>query len=816
MKYPLILIALLFLAAPGAAAQEAYVPNEILVTLEQGTTLSQHFNPAKEIVPGVYKAELVDESIASAMIRLRNQPGVRHVQPNYIYSASAFIPNDPLYAFQWHFETINVSDAWETDVTDPDYGGDPGVVVAVLDTGVAFEDYSEFSQAPDLAGTRFVPGHDFVNGDAHPNDDNGHGTHMTGTIAQTTNNSVGMAGLAFHTTIMPVKVLDEAGHGTTEQIIAGIDFAITNDADILNMSFGAAGDGDLAYEEALDAAAAAGLVMVAAAGNAGADQLQFPANYDSVIGVTAIRYDETRPSYANYGSGLSLSAPGGDTNVDQNEDGTADGILQQSFTDFGQSNPDPTSFANILASGTSSATAHVSGAAALLLAAGTPAEAIQNILESTAKDLGAEGYDTQYGNGLLDIGAAITFVLGDEDAPNTTLSTSLEANGSNNYFLVAPKISLTALDVDSGIANTYFRWDDEEYTAYLEPFTPPEGTHELSFYSTDVAGNNETANQAEFTLDTRRVVTGANQGGGPQVRVFSSNGTLTTSFFAYAEYFRGGVNVAVGDVDGDGNDEIVTAPGPGGGPHIRVFSLAGNFERDFFAYDSGFRGGVNLAVGNVDGGKAEIVTAPMAGGGPNVRIFGFRDGSFLPTTENFMAYDANFRGGVNLAIIDLEGNGLGEIVTAPASNGGPQVRIFGFRDGVFVPVILGMMAYNENFRGGVTLTGGDVDGDGRDEIITGVASSGGPQVRIFGRQPDETVQLEHPGFMAFSPDFRGGINLTSADYQADGIDEIVVAVRNDGSPILRYFNRNGDTIYAEWQSYAESFKKGFNVASPAR
>ncbi|MBU1890713.1 S8 family serine peptidase [Patescibacteria group bacterium] len=824
-KYTILLASVVFileLAQPILAAPPAYVKGEVLVQFSpspqaSSTAITSRFNvsSAKQLTSSAqpfYKLSLAEhESVEQAISRFNQDSTVINVQPNYIYRTTAFSPNDALYSYQWNFEQINVASAWEYDTDEPLYGGDEDIMVAVLDTGVAYEDYGDYTQAPDMSETNFTAGYDYVNSDSHPNDDNGHGTHMAGTIAQTTNNALASAGIAFNTTIMPIKVLAGNGEGTSDVIIQGIQYAMDNGADVINMSFSSSENNDQAYSAIVAEASDQGIIMVAAAGNSGGSSLQYPASDDHVIGVGATRYDETRPDYSNYGAGISLVAPGGDIDVDQNNDGAPDGIPQQSFTGMASGPLDFGEFDNIWVEGTSSSAAHVSGAVALLLAHGVPAEGILEVLQSTAQDLGSTGYDNLTGYGLLDLEAAFNLVSDDSTAPITTLTTDRSADASNNYFLDEPLITLTSEDESSDIASINYRWGDDDYTQYADPFVPPEGTQTLSFYSVDVAGNSEAVQQVEYTLDTRRVVVGANTGGGPHVRVFSSAGINTANFFAYAETFRGGVNVAMGDVDGDGREEIVTAPGPGGGPHIRVFSLNGTYEKDFFAYSSNFHGGVNLAVGDLDGGKAEIVTVPMSSGGPNVRVFGYRSGEYEPTTENFMAYADSFRGGVSVTVADLEGDGIGEIVTAPLSNGGPQLRVFGYRSGVFRPVILGLMAYADSFRGGVTLASGDVDGDGKDEIITGIASAGGPHIRIFGRQPNQAIELEHPGFMAFAPGFRGGTSVATVDYQSDGIDEIVVAVRDDGNPLVRYFNRDGTQLFLEYLVYDTTFKNGLNL-----
>ena len=328
---------------------------------------------------------------------------VEYVEPNY-RRALAWSPDDPLYSSQWHFDQVNAADAW-----DIRQGATPDVVVAVLDTGVAFETYGPYVQAPDLAGTSFVPGWDFVNGDAHPNDDHGHGTHVTGTIAQATDNGLGVAGLAFGASIMPVKVLDSSGSGTVAMVADGIYYAVDNGAHVINMSL--SGSGTTQTEaDALAYALSKGVTVVCAAGNdyASGNEPQYPAAYDSTIAVGAVRYDATRAWYSNTGDYLDLVAPGGDLGVDQNLDGNPDGVRQQTFSG-GYGN-----FSYAFYQGTSMACPHVSAAAALLLAENRSLDpdAVLSVLTSTAADLGVPGWDAQYGHGLLDLSAALGEVAG--------------------------------------------------------------------------------------------------------------------------------------------------------------------------------------------------------------------------------------------------------------------------------------------------------------------------------------------------------------------------------------------------------------------
>jgi serine protease len=338
-----------------------------------------------------------------------NEPLVEYAELNH-YAKLSFVPDDTFYQHQWNLNDpisggIGAEAAWDIQ------RGDPNVIVAVLDTGVAYEDIGRFKQAPDLAATLFVPGYDFVNDDAHPNDDHGHGTHVAGTVAQNTNNGIGVAGVAFGCSIMPVKVVSGKGRGSYFDIVDGTYFAVNHGAKVINLSLG--GDQDsITLKNAVAYAYSKGVTVVCAAGNEFLEGSppSYPAAYDDYcVAVGATRYDETRAYYSNAGSYIDLVAPGGDLLVDQNGDGYGDGIVQQTFS------LDPREFAYWFFQGTSMAAPHVSGAAALLISNGVTEPArVRQALESTAKDLGPTGWDEQYGWGLIDIGAALRYrVAGD-------------------------------------------------------------------------------------------------------------------------------------------------------------------------------------------------------------------------------------------------------------------------------------------------------------------------------------------------------------------------------------------------------------------
>jgi hypothetical protein len=261
--------------------------------------------------------------------------------------------------------------------------------------------------------------------------------------------------------------------------------------------------------------------------------------------------------------------------------------------------------------------------------------------------------------------------------------------------------------------------------------------------------------------DTDRIVTGADAGGGPHVRVFTSNFDPTGVEFMAYDNFSGGVRVAVCNF-GDAGWHIVTAPGPGGGPHVRTFSADGSPDGGgFMAYDPGFTGGVYVGCGDVDPNNPgdEIITGAGAGGGPHVKVFS-KDGAVL---GQFFAYGADFHGGVRVA-------GTGNyIVTGAGPGGGPHVRIFNEGGGE----VGGFMAYAPSFTGGVYVGGGNVAGDGAPEVITGAGDPGGAHVRVFNLDGGELS-----GFYAFQTSSDHGARVAGAHVPGGA----VVAGSGTGSP----------------------------------
>ncbi len=324
--------------------------------------------------------------VVEAVEALRATGRYAWVEPDYVRSAAV---NDPYRPYQWNLDAVGAESAWATSTG-------AGVVVAVIDTGVS-------SGSLDGIGA-MRSGYDFVNSDSDPKDDNGHGTHVAGTIAQATDNAKGVAGLAYGATIMPVKVLDRSGSGYTSWVVSGINYAVSNGAKVINLSLGSS---TYSTTEATAVANAwsSGVFVAAASGNAGASSVEYPGAYAGAVAVGATRYGNSLASYSNRGTALDLVAPGGDTSRDDNGDGYADGILQETFS--------RSTWSYYFYQGTSMATPHVAAAAALLMAVGATNSQAESALTSTALDLGSAGWDSSYGYGLIQPASALAAFLAD-------------------------------------------------------------------------------------------------------------------------------------------------------------------------------------------------------------------------------------------------------------------------------------------------------------------------------------------------------------------------------------------------------------------
>ena len=260
-----------------------------------------------------------------------------------------------------------------------------------------------------------------------------------------------------------------------------------------------------------------------------------------------------------------------------------------------------------------------------------------------------------------------------------------------------------------------------------------------------------------------------------------ANGQIISSFNPYPQ-FQGAIHVGAGDFEGNGKNSIVTAPGIGGGPHIMVIDpLTGAVKSSFFAYNTNFRGGVVVSVGDINGdGIVDIVTGAGPGGGPNVRVF---DGTNNQLILDFMAYAPTFMGGVSIALGDVNGDGRLDIITGAGAGGAPHVKAF---DAISGKELLSFMAYDSSFLGGVFVAAGDLNSNGSTQIVTGTGFGGAAHVKIF----ESRTLAELNSFYAYDAAFIGGVRVGLTDRNNDGIKDIATGAGPTGGPHVKIFDSN--------------------------
>ncbi len=277
--------------------------------------------------------------------------------------------------------------------------------------------------------------------------------------------------------------------------------------------------------------------------------------------------------------------------------------------------------------------------------------------------------------------------------------------------------------------------------------------------------------------DDAEIVVGTGPGLAPQVRIFNRTGKAVSQFFAYDTRLRNGVNVATCDVNGDGYKEIITSQGRGGWPLVKIFTSRGQvINNGFRVLDGKFTGGVNISCGDIDGnGASDIVIAAGQGGGSQVMVYTSAGRAMV----NFFAYAKSFRGGIRVTTADIDSDGRDEIIAGPEV-GAPHIQIFKVRANSIARLSPGFYSFNKTYRGGVSVAGVDINGDGNKEIVVGVGSQAQPLVKIYDLKEKLLTQ-----FYAFPVTFTGGVNVAGGDVDNDGTDELVVTPRSAGGPQVR-------------------------------
>ena len=621
----------------------------------------------------------------------------------------------------WYLDQMSLPEAWNRET------GDEQTVVAVLDAGFDL-DHEDllgiFLRNEDEFGNDQIDddhngyeddimGWDFVDDDpdVRPEIADGvsdlvasHGTAISGIIGATANNGLGISGINWDVSIMPLRVLDEFGSGTTKNIRRAIEYAVENGADVINLSF-TFSQTDAKLRETITWAYEQGVVVVAAVGNGAVNTDKtpiYPACFDTetgvnaVIGVAATDKGDKRASFSNYGTRCTdIAAPGTDIYVAVYEY-AGDLAYTTSYASFWE--------------GTSMAAPMVSGVVALLLSSYpslTP-DQVRNALKLSVDPV---------------------------DEP------TLEARKQLGSGRINAVRALEYAKVFAGVGTAVTKNDTEASGSF---------------------------------------VVSQGQGSEPIVRRMNGKGEILAEFLAYGKDYLGGVRLTVGDVDGDGKEEIVTGTGFGGGPQVRIFDLSGNVEGQFFAFEEGDRQGIHIASGDVNAdGVDEILVASDVGGTGQVRIFnkyGHLKGEFFP----FGRTDK----GISISVANLDSDPALEIISTEAQKGEGEVFIHD-----------GTGRYQSSFtiatwtNSSINTTGADIDGDGIEEVLVANASSGHtPEVRAYS----PSGSLKQTVF-AFPLTYTQGIQIASGDIDNNGIQEVYVTPTK-GGPQVRIFDSQAKLI----------------------
>ncbi len=692
----------------------------VLSSFPRGVWASQNFDLAVTLANGKIQERIVRaSSLSAALTYERNQLGVKYVEVNQIYHAS-LIPNDPNFPDQTALTQIAAPQVWDTR-TDAS-----SIIVAVLDSGVD-------STNPDLVGNIWTnPGE--IAGNGKDDDGNGyvddvhgwnfventndsrpqrtpgatvagmdHGTVVAGIIGAQGNNAIAGTGVAWHVSILPVRILDSTGSGTTVTVAQGIQYAVAQGARVINLSFVGTGTSQT-LQDAINAAYSKGVLVVAAAGNTNSDlntTPQYPVCYAHVLGVAAVSAADVKSSFSNYGSCVDVSAPG-------------ENIFSTLYYDVA------TGFPNLAGGGwygTSVASPFVAGAAALALAnepALTP-DGLTALIQKSSVSIDA--LNPQYlhalGTGRLSVAS---------------------------LFSNVKSVLIKAQD----ILTIPFRGDSPRVREYTSA-----GKLLAQFWSGD--SKNQNGNYvASGDLDgdgVPEIVTSEAHGGQPWVRVYSRTGTLRTSFLAYDKKFTGGVTVVVGDVTGDGVPEIITGT-ESGSTHVRVFSSSGKVLGQFFALDPKYHGGVRLAVADANGDGVPDIVVASASSNPRIALYTYT-GKFI---RSFLAFPTTYHNGVNVAAGDVNGDGVPEIIIGEVQ-GTTRVRELSLTG----KLLKEFTAYPSVKSGGVNVAVGDMNADGLPEIITGTGAGAPPEIRVWQDVGKKRLSV----FSAYRATSRSGIAVST-------------------------------------------------------
>ena len=682
-----------------------------------------------------------------------------------------------------------------------------------------------------------VHGYDFANDDANPTDDYGHGTHVAGIIGAVGDNGVGTAGILWTTRLMAVKVLDAAGDGPTAHLVRAVDYAVANGAKVICMSLGGGEPAD-ELARAIDRARAAGRVVVAAAGNERTDldaETFYPAGYaalfDNVVAVASVDQADALAATSNFGAQtVTLAAPGVSilSTVRGGGTGTKSGTSMAAPFVAGAAalvwDAHPTwTYQQVIAAVTST----IDPVPAL--ADVTVTGGVLNLARALAATPAVPPPVNPSTGPRVTVGAFVETTTGAFTRVRLSFDEPIQGGTftASDVVLTGPTgvVAVTGITVVPGSDGRTFDLRVSAAVAGLYTLTVGPDVRDGSNRPMNQNGNGVNGEAADRYVLTATLVTGASAtenpplavspppppaappppavplpppitptgfavGSGPglspaTVAVYDPSGVEARRFTPFAG-FGGGVRVASADFNGDGILDVVAAAGPGIAARVAVIDGAtGQTLYDALAFEEAFTGGLNVAAGDLTGdGTPDLVLAPDEGGGPRVRVLDGR--TFAAVADFYGIDDPGFRGGCRVAVGDVTGDGRADLVVAAGFGGGPRVAVWdgaSLRDGAFTArPFADFFAFEQGLRNGAYVAAGDVTGDGRADLILGGGPGGAPRVRVADAvrlsagDPDPVESARVADFYAGSSDDRGGVRVTVADLDGDGLADVVAGV----------------------------------------
>ena len=674
--------------------------------------------------------------VLSVAKTISQRPEVEVAEPNYMIKA-AYTPNDPLYNEQWNFSQIQAPQSW-----DMVPGGSEDVVIAVLDTGVDIDH-------PDLKNNIWINKQEIA-GNGVDDDKNGYIDDY--------------AGWDFVKNVPDPKPKFEGNynigainHGT---LVAGIAAAVGDNHEGV---VGLAWKSKIMALRVLDSQGVGSVDSVIAAINYAKNNGAKIINLSFVgTGRSEFLAQAIKEAWKN---GLIIVAAAGNEATGQIENLD----VAPSYPICLDLNDTDNYIIGVAATDQSDRKASFSNFGSSCVDITAPGSRIYGLLVVNPS---LADYQNRYGGYWSGTSVAVPLVSG-----AAALLKSL------NPLLTNQQVRDILLDQADNIDSA-----NPDYVGKL-------GRGRLNVYR----AVSYVYSQLMQATQTRYIVTAAGRGGGPHIRVMKSNGLPISGFMAYDTKFSGGVRVATGDIDGDGQEEIVTVPASNGGSHVRIFDITGAVKSQFFTLKNYYRG-LNVTTCDLDGDRvSDIIVTPNGGTDPVVYVYD----NLGQLKHKFLAYNKSVRQEVKVVCGDIDGDGDNEIITSLGSGGSPLVRIFSPNG----DLELQWYAFLEKFKGGINIAVGDVNNDGRAEIIASIAGGASPYVRVF-----DYFGFLQTQFLAYDRNYFNGVNLAVNDLNGDSQAEIITGTGRGSPPHVRIFDYLG-VSQGGFFAYDRRFLGGVSVAT---